>query len=130
MLVVFEILAHNHKKRGNVELEKRCDILAIVTLAVAILAEIIAFPYSRRVDTLANQEIAAQMAKVDALEKQSRAKPFKDRLKEFLDKKNTVILERLKADEGTFSWSQYDLFNEYDRCGRHATPSTRFDSFS
>jgi hypothetical protein len=52
LLVWFEVLVHRHTKR-----EHLFTLLALISFAVAIVAEICAFPYSRRVEKLSSDEI-------------------------------------------------------------------------
>lgn len=49
-LVVFDVLAHLNKKRETV-----FERIALVCFAVAVLAEVCAYPYSRRIDTLSSE---------------------------------------------------------------------------
>src|SRR5881394_4114990 len=82
-LVLFEILEHTTKET---ERKSKFSKLTILSLAIAIVAEVIAFPYSNRVEYLFGQEIQqmkANNAEVSA--KLAAIKPAKQRLIEFLN---------------------------------------------
>ena len=53
-LVVFDVLAHLNKKR-----ETLLERIALVCFAIAVLAEVCAYPYSRHIDTMSSDANAA-----------------------------------------------------------------------
>jgi hypothetical protein len=65
-LVAFDVLAHLNKKRELV-LER----IALVCFAVAVLAEVCAYPYGRRIDSLSNDASVATAARIAALNKEA-----------------------------------------------------------
>jgi len=65
-LVVFDVLAHLNKKR-----EILFERIGLVCFGIAVLAEICAYPYSRRIDTLSAEATAAAEGKIAALNKEA-----------------------------------------------------------
>ena len=69
LLVMFDVLAH--LSDANKTLEKRLERLGLICFAIAVLAELVAYPYSKRNDELSGNEIKtlselASRARVDA----------------------------------------------------------------
>ena len=65
-LVVFDVLAHLNKKR-----ETLFERIALVCFGVAVLAEVCAYPYSRRIDTLSEEARVATEGRIAALNKEA-----------------------------------------------------------
>ena len=66
LLVLFDVVAHfseEHKARA-----KTLERIGLVCFAAAVLAEVFAYPYSRRNDTLASQQDTEQKGKIAALD--------------------------------------------------------------
>src|SRR5205823_3114879 len=58
-LVAFDVLAHLSKNRATL-----FERIALVCFAVAVLAEVGAYPYSRRIDTLSKESGLASETKI------------------------------------------------------------------
>src|SRR5579872_4686028 len=65
-LVVFDVLAHLKKSR-----ETLFERIALICFAVAVLAEVCAYPYSRRMDNLAKEANVVTEGKIAALNKEA-----------------------------------------------------------
>jgi hypothetical protein len=108
VLVLFEVLAHRKTKKENL-----FKILALISFAGAIGAEVVAYPYSRRMDELSSAEIATQRLRVAELELKSRPKPYDERLKAFCDSVDGKILQGLRNGTTRFDrWLFQDQLGE------------------
>jgi hypothetical protein len=65
-LVVFDVLAHLNK-----QLETLFERIALVCFGLAVLAEVCAYPYSRRIDTLSKEAYVATDGKIAELNKEA-----------------------------------------------------------
>jgi hypothetical protein len=65
-LVVFDVLAHLKKNR-----ETLFERIALFCFGIAVLTEVCAYPYSRRIDTLSKEADAATEGKIAALNKEA-----------------------------------------------------------
>ena len=96
-LVLFEVLAHRRTKR-----EHLFKILALISFALAIACEIVAYPYSRRIDTLSDMEKESLRKEVTDL--RTQVKPtFAQRLRVFLDSVDKRIVPELAKRGQSFT---------------------------
>src|SRR5271166_3073921 len=65
-LVIFDVLAHLNKKQ-----ETLLERIALVCFAIAVLAEVCAYPYSRRIDTLSKEASVSTEGKIAVLNKEA-----------------------------------------------------------
>src|SRR6266851_5845778 len=70
-VVLFEVLAHRSPK--DAKKKHVFDVLALGSFGLAVAFELCAYPYSKRVDTLAEQKIQSALAA-------AKMKPFNERL--------------------------------------------------
>jgi hypothetical protein len=69
-LVVLDLVAHIYEQSRK-ETARRFERIGLCCFAVAVLAEILAYPYSRRNDFLSEQQNVAQKGEIATLERES-----------------------------------------------------------
>ncbi len=91
-LVVFEVLAHVSKRR-----ETLFERIALVCFGIAILGEVCAYPYSRRIDALSKEANVATEGKIAALNKE--AADARQKTGESDERASKALERAAKADE-------------------------------
>ena len=98
-LVVFDVLAHLDKKR-----ERILERIALGCFAVAVLAEVGAYPYSRRIDSLSTDASKVTEGKIAALNKEAgdaRRAAGEANERASKNEKEAARLNKLAEDERT-----------------------------
>jgi len=98
LLVLFDVLAHLTED-AHLAQSKTFERIGLCCFAVAVIAEILAYPYSRRNDTLSGQQDATQKATIARLDNSTQGlRTDAQHSKERADKLETVLeTERQKT---------------------------------